>query len=136
MGKDLESYLIKDFWKEHCKRYQKRPIYWLFSSPKGAFRVIVYMHRMNRFTVGKIRSQYLLKHISNLDNRVAVMQSKDSDLNNVERKQLEKLQKDLIECHEYDLQLKDIADTQIDFDLDDGVVVNYAKFKNVVAPIK
>lgn len=136
LGTDLESYLVKVFWKEHCKRYQKRPIYWLFASPKGAFQVLTYMHRMNRFTVEKIRSHYLLKHISNLENRAAMLQSNEASLNTAERRLLEKLQKDLAECRAYDLELKEVADAQIEFDLDDGVAVNYDLFKKVVAPIK
>lgn len=136
LGTDLESYLVKVFWKEHCKRYQKRPIYWLFASPKGAFQVLTYMHRMNRFTVEKIRSHYLLKHISNLENRVGMLQSNEASLNTAERRLLEKLQKDLAECRAYDLELKEVADAQIEFDLDDGVAVNYELFKKVVAPIK
>lgn len=136
LGKDLETYLIKDFWKEHCNRYQKRPIYWLFSSPKGAFRVITYMHRMNRFTVEKIRSNYLLKYIQNLENRIARLEADSASLNRTELRDLEKLKTDLTECREYDLLLKDCADQQIDFDLDDGVVVNYKKFGKVVMPVK
>lgn len=136
LGTDLENYLVKVFWKEHCKRYQKRPIYWLFASPKGAFQVLTYMHRMNRFTVEKIRSHYLLKHISNLENRVAMLQSNEASLNTAERRLWEKLQKDLAECRAYDLELKEVADAQIEFDLDDGVAVNYELFKKVVAPIK
>jgi len=128
--------LIKDFWPAHCKRYQKRPIYWLFSSPKGAFQVLTYMHRMNRFTVEKIRSNYLLKYIQNLDNRITDLEPKSDSLSRDELRSLEKLKTDLIECKEYDLLLKNVADQQISFDLDDGVVVNYKKFATVVAPIK
>jgi len=136
LGKDLESYLVKDFWKDHCSRYQKRPIYWLFASPKGAFQVITYMHRMNKYTVEKIRSNYLLRHISNLENRIAACEADQSSLDRNQMRDFEKLKADLIECREYDLQLKEVADQQIDFDLDDGVVVNYAKFGNVVAAVK
>lgn len=136
LGKDLENYLVKDFWKDHCSRYQKRPIYWLFASPKGAFQVITYMHRMNKYTVEKIRSNYLLRHISNLENRVAAYEADQSSLDRTKIRDFEKLKSDLIECREYDLQLKEVADEQIEFDLDDGVVVNYAKFAGVVAPIK
>lgn len=136
LGKDLETYLVKDFWKDHCSRYQKRPIYWLFASPKGAFQVITYMHRMNKYTVEKIRSKYLLVHIRNLENQYSALKANDANLTRDEAKRLEKVEKDLIECRDYDLLLKDVADHQIDFDLDDGVVVNYAKFEGVVAPIK
>jgi hypothetical protein len=133
---DLETYLVKDFWKDHCSRYQKRPIYWLFASPKGAFQVITYMHRMNKYTVEKIRSNYLLTHISNLDNRIRTYQGMGDALTQAQTRELTNLLRDIDECREYDLLLKDVADHQIDFDLDDGVVVNYAKFESVVAPIK
>lgn len=136
LGKDLETYLVKDFWKDHCSRYQKRPIYWLFASPNRAFQVITYMHRMNKYTVEKIRSKYLLVHIRNLENQYSALKANDANLTRDEAKRLEKVEKDLIECRDYDLLLKDVADHQIDFDLDDGVVVNYAKFEGVVAPIK
>lgn len=136
LGKDMETYLIKDFWKEHCNRYQKRPVYWLFSSPKGAFRVLTYMHRMNRFTVEKIRSNYLLKYIQNLENRIARLEADSASLDRTELRNLEKLKTDLTECREYDLLLKDCADQQIEFDLDDGVVVNYKKFDKVTIPVK
>ena len=136
LGKDLETYLQKDFWKEHCRRYQKRPIYWLFSSPTGAFRAITYMHRMNRFTVEKIRSAYLLKYIQNLENRRVVLEAGVAALDKQKQRTLEKIRHDLAECREYDLLLKDVADRQIEFDLDDGVVVNYAKFAGVVGEIK
>ncbi len=136
LGKDFETYLVKDFWKDHCSRYQKRPIYWLFASPKGAFQVITYMHRMNKYTVEKIRSNYLLVHIRNLENRIAAYEADQSSLDRTQMRDFEKLKFDLIECREYDLQLKEVADQQIDFDLDDGVIVNYAKFGNVVAGVK
>lgn len=136
LGKDLEIYLVKDFWKDHCRRYQKRPIYWLFSSPKGAFQVITYMHRMNKYTAEKIRSNYLLRHIQNLESRREIMEAESATLDRTGQRTLDKVIKDLIECREYDLYLKDIADQQIEFDLDDGVVVNYAKFGDVLANIK
>lgn len=63
LDKRLEDYFLKDFWKDHKKMYQNRPIYWLFSSKKGAFQCIVYMHRMNAYTAEKVRTQYLLPHI-------------------------------------------------------------------------
>ena len=63
LGKSLDDYFVKDFWKDHKKMYQNRPIYWLFSSKKGAFQCLVYMHRMNAYTAERIRTQYLLPHI-------------------------------------------------------------------------
>lgn len=136
IGKTLETYFVKDFWKEHCQRYSKRPIYWLFSSKKGAFQVLVYMHRMNKYTADKVRSHYLLPHIQYLLSMIAELETQAASLTTIQRKELVRLQKEVAECNEYDLYLKDVADAQIDFDLDDGVVVNYARFKNVLAPIK
>lgn len=136
LGKDLETFLVKDFWKDHCSRYQKRPIYWLFASPKGAFQVIIYMHRMNKYTIDKIRSKYLLVHIRNLENQLSALQADNASLNREQSKRMEKVRADLDECRAYDLLLKDVADQQIEFDLDDGVVVNYAKFAGVVVSIK
>lgn len=136
LGKSVEQYLIKDFWKDHKKMYQNRPIYWLFSSKKGAFQVIAYMHRMNKYTVENIRNKYLLPHIDYLRQELASLDARVSALTAQERKLYQKLQKDLDECMEYHDRLHSVADQQIDFDLDDGVVVNYAKFGDVLAKLK
>ncbi len=136
LGKTLEDYFVKDFWKDHKKMYQNRPIYWLFSSKKGAFQCITYMHRMDAYTVEKIRSKYLLPHIEYLSNRILEMENRAVSLSTQERKKLDKLRKDLDECQEYHNRLHIIADEQIAFDLDDGVLVNHAKFRDVVAKIK
>lgn len=136
LGKSVEQYLIKDFWKDHKKMYQNRPIYWLFSSKKGAFQVIAYMHRMNKYTVEYIRNKYLLPHIEYLRQELAGLDNRITALTPQERKQYQKLQKDLEECMEYHDRLHSVADQQIDFDLDDGVVVNYAKFGDVLAKLK
>ena len=136
LGKSVEQYLVKDFWKDHKKMYQNRPIYWLFSSKKGAFQVIAYMHRMNKYTVENIRNKYLLPHIDYLRQELAGLDARITALTTQERKQYQKLQKDLDECMEYHDRLHSVADQQIDFDLDDGVVVNYAKFGDVLAKLK
>ncbi|WP_418637404.1 BREX-1 system adenine-specific DNA-methyltransferase PglX [Winogradskyella sp.] len=136
LNKDLEKFLVKDFYKYHCKMYKKKPIYWLFASKKGAFQVLVYMHRMNAFTVEKIRDNYLLEHIKNIDSEITLLSSNEANLNTQEAKKLEQLRKDLQECYEYEAELKTVADNQITFDLDDGVTVNYKKFETVVAKIK
>ncbi|GGF79093.1 BREX-1 system adenine-specific DNA-methyltransferase PglX [Wenyingzhuangia marina] len=136
LNKDLEKYLVKDFYKDHCSRYKKKPIYWLFSSPKGAFQVLVYMHRMNAFTVEKIRANYLLEHINHITSEITVLEKNSANLSTAENKKLDLLRKQLIECENYDVELKDMADAQIVLDLDDGVTVNYKKFETVVAKIK
>ncbi len=135
LGKPLENYLVKDFWKDHKKMYQKRPIYWLFSSKKGAFQVIAYMHRMTPYTVEHIRINYLLRHIDYLSTEIEAMQSRSATLNTAERRRLDKLIKDHQECLEYEERLHAVADQQIPMDLDDGVVVNYAKFGDVLAKL-
>lgn len=136
LGKSLENYLVKDFWKDHKKMYQNRPIYWLFSSKKGAFQVLTYMHRMNPYTVEKIRTKYLLPFIDYLKGRIEVDEARGSELSSVERANLAKMRVALDECNEYHDRLHEVAIQAIDFDLDDGVVVNYAKFGDVVAKIK
>lgn len=136
LGKSIEQYLIKDFWADHKKMYQNRPIYWLFSSKKGAFQCIAYMHRMTPFTVQQIRENYLLKQIDYLKQRIEDMKIRQAELSAQERKQFTQLQKNLEECQEYDMRLHDVANRQISFDLDDGVVKNYALFGDVLSKIK
>jgi hypothetical protein len=136
LGKDLEDYLVKDFWKYHTAMYSKKPIYWLFASKKRSFQMLVYMHRMNEYTPAKIRSKYLLPHINALNAKVNEMQKNAASFSKIELKKLELFRKQLADCEEYDLLLKDIADQQITLDLDDGVTKNYAKFNGVVADIK
>lgn len=136
LDKDLEKFLIKDFYKYHCSMYKKKPIYWLFSSKTAAFQVLVYMHRMNAFTVEKIRANYMQAHLKNLRSEESMLKANTSNLNTQEAKRLDQIAKDIIECEEYDMQLKNVADQQITFDLDDGVTANYAKFESVLAKIK
>ncbi len=133
---DLEKYMVKNFWKDHCKRYKKKPIYWLFTSPGGAFQVLVYMHRMNAFTVERIREKYLLPHIKHLRSKISMMGTRSAQLSSQEARQLDHLRNDLLECEQYEMVVKGVADAQIVFDLDDGVTVNYARFNGVVAPVK
>jgi hypothetical protein len=136
LDKELEKFLIKDFYKYHCKMYKKKPIYWLFTSKTGAFQVLVYMHRMNAFTVEKIRANYMLEHLKNLRSEESMLQANAANLNTQEAKRLDQIRKDLIECEAYDMELKNVADQQITFDLDDGVTANYALFESVLAKIK
>lgn len=136
LGTSLEKYLQKDFWKDHKKMYQNRPIYWLFSSKKGAFQCLAYMHRMDANTADKVRSNYLMKHMDWLRQTIAGLEANAITLNTAERNKLKKLRNDLVECEEYNDRLQLIADKRIAFDLDDGVVVNYAKFGDVLAKIK
>lgn len=136
LGKTLEQYFVKDFWKDHKKMYQNRPIYWLFASKKGTFQVIAYMHRMNAYTVERIRAKYLLPFIEHLEQEIKKLDMRRAELTTKESKQLQSLQKQLDECREYHERLQVVAEQAISFDLDDGVVANYAKFGDVLQKIK
>jgi hypothetical protein len=93
------------------------------------------MHRMNAFTVEKIRSNYLMEHLRHLRTSIEHLSAKPSPSRD-DAKRLDKLRADLLECETYDLHLKTVADAQIEFDLDEGVTKNHEKFKPVVAAIK
>lgn len=136
LGKSLDDYFVKDFWKDHKKMYQNRPIYWLFSSKKGAFQCLAYMHRMNAYTAERIRTKYLLSHIEWLVQQQTDMEANAANLNARERKRLDSITRQIAECREYHDRLHTVADEQIAFDLDDGVVVNYGKFGDVLAKLK
>ena len=136
LGMSIDQYVQKDFWKDHKKMYQNRPIYWLFSSNKGAFKCLAYMHRMNAYTAERVRSNYLLPYIEFLQNQIGELENRASTLSTTENRKLQNLQKALDECREYHERLQVVAEQAIAFDLDDGVVVNYAKFGDVLAKIK
>lgn len=136
LGTPIEKYLDKDYWKDHKRMYKNRPIYWLWSSKKGAFRCISYMHRMDAYTAERIRSKYLLPYIEYLKNKITELESRAAQLSVVDSRKLDTLRKALDECSEYHERLQVEAEKAIAFDLDDGVVVNYAKFGDVLAKIK
>ena len=138
LGTTIEQYLFKDFWKDHKKMYQNRPIYWLFSSKKGAFKCITYMHRMTPYTAERVRAKYLLPYIEMLNQKVSDYASRAAALSTAERRQMDNWKKILEECNEYHDRLQVLAeDTErTSFDLDDGVVVNYAKYGDVLAKLK
>ena len=136
LGQSIDQYVQKDFWKDHKKMYQNRPIYWLFSSKKGAFKCLAYMHRMNAYTAERVRSNYLLPYIEFLQNQIGDMENHRASLSTAENRKLQNFQKALDECREYHERFQVIAEQAIAFDLDDGVVVNYAKFGDILAKIK
>lgn len=128
----IRNYFLKDFFKDHCKIYQKRPIYWLYDSGKqNGFKALIYMHRYNADTSGQVRAEYLGKMEETYESEINRMQ--DIMDNGAGRKvalagkRKEKLQKQLHECRDYDAVLGHIALAGIAIDLDDGVKVNYVK---------
>lgn len=136
LGKTIEQYWQKDFWQDHKKMYQNHPIYWLFASKKGTFQCIAYLHRMTPYTPERIRSKYLLPFIETLGRKIADLTTRAADLSTAERKKLDTLNKQLEECREYHDRLAVVAEQAIPLDLDDGVVVNYAKLGDVVSKLK
>ena len=136
LGKKLEDYVQKDFWKDHKKMYQNRPIYWLFSSKKGAFKALVYAHRMTPYTAEQVRSRYLLKYMDWLRAEAQRLEIRQADLSTKERKRLDRLRADLAECDEYHERLQLVAESEIRIDLDDGIPHNHALFGDVVVKLK
>jgi hypothetical protein len=136
LGMSIEQYVLKDFWKDHKKMYHNRPIYWLFSSRKGAFQCLVYMHRMDAYTAERVRSKYLLPYMDWLLNRLHELEENAANLSTVERREMDRITRQIAECREYHDRLHVVADRQEGLDLDDGVVVNYAKFGDVLAKLK
>jgi len=127
--KVIRDYFLKSFFKDHVKMYKKRPIYWLFTSGKGrGFNALVYMHRYDGETLAKMRTDYLLKLEDKLDSRIGMLSSES----NKDAQEMSRLSKLIDELAEYDEVLNNKALEYIDIDLDDGVVVNYAKFEGLV----
>ena len=105
-------------------------------SKKGAFKCIAYMHRMDAYTAELVRKNYLLSHLDYLRKRIAGLEADELNLSSADNRMLKKLRDNYDECLEYDARLQRVASEQIAFDLDDGIVVNYAKFGDVLAKIK
>lgn len=129
----IRNYFLNDFYADHCKIYQKRPIYWLFDSGKqNGFKALVYMHRWNADTTGNLRVEYLHKMQRVYEREIERMQEIiDTGTDNREiaaaTKRKDKLQKQLKETKDYDAKVGHLALARIDIDLDDGVNVNYEK---------
>ena len=129
----IRGYFLKDFYKDHCKTYQKRPIYWLFDSGKqNGFKALIYLHRYTPDTIGNLRVDYLHKMQRVYESEINRMQdmidhSTSSREVAASTKRKEKLQKQLKECRDYDEKIAHLALSRIELDLDDGVKVNYRK---------
>jgi len=137
----IRSYFINDFFKDHLKIYQKRPIYWLFDSgKKNGFKCLVYMHRYQPDTIARIRTDYVHEQQSRYRTAIASLEQRINGISTSERvklnKQLTKLQAQAEEIRLFEEKIHHLADQMMDIDLDDGVKVNYAKFQDVLAKIK
>ena len=141
LGKNVNDYLMKDFWKDHKKMYQNRPIYWEFASKKGAFRALVYAHRMDRYTVEVLRSKYLLPYRAFIERKIATLDARSNDLSTKERKELDNLRNKILpELSEYAERVEVVAQQSAMrdpvFDLDDGIIKNHALFGDIVTKLK
>jgi hypothetical protein len=135
LGKDIRKYFLKDFYNDHLRRYKKRPIYWLFSSPKGSFNALIYMHRYRPDTVSVVLNGYLREFRTKLLSRksqleaVSISASASPGEKTKALKEIESLRKMIEELESYERDvLYPLATEQIAIDLDDGVKVNYQKF--------
>ena len=140
LGKDIRRYFTRDFYKDHIKRYKKRPIYWMFSSPKGHFNVLIYMHRYTPDTVSRILNSYLREFIDKLERQRKHLEHIEVSGSTVDqnraRKEIEKIDIMLNDCKEYEQEiLYPLATERVGIDLDDGVLVNYNKMGSAVAKV-
>ena len=137
----IRSYFINDFYADHLKVYQKRPIYWLFDSgKKNGFKCLIYMHRYREDTIARIRTDYVHEQQSRYRTAIADLEQRMGGASTSERvklsKQLAKLQAQAEEIRVYEEKIHHLADQMIKIDLDDGVKHNYEIFKDVLAKIK
>jgi type II restriction/modification system DNA methylase subunit YeeA len=134
----IRNYFLTDFFKDHCKTYQKRPIYWLFDSGKqNGFKALIYLHRYTPDTIGNLRIDYLHRMQRIYESEMNRMQDTIDNSTNTREvaaatKRKEKLAKQLKECREYDEKISHLALSRIALDLDDGVKVNYEKVQTAV----
>lgn len=148
LGCDLREYLFKTFYSDHVQMYQKRPIYWLFSSKmgdkkkKGYFKALVYMHRIEGDTLSKLHADYVHPYLEKVEMQLkeAEYQATRDDLSTAQRnkalKQVDELKDKVREVHAFEQQLVEMASHRMTIDLDDGVKANYPKYYPLVEPIK
>ena len=137
----IRNYFLNDFYKDHCKTYQKRPIYWLFDSgKKNGFKCLIYMHRYQPDTIARIRTDYVHEQQARYRTAISGLERQISGASTSDRvrlnKQLEKLKDQAEETRLYEEKIHHLADQMISIDLDDGVKHNYAIFQDVLAKIK
>lgn len=146
----IRNYFLKDFFADHCKIYQKRPIYWMFDSgKKNGFKALVYLHRWDADTTGRVNNNYLSPLLRTYAQQIVqennvISASSDARTVSLAQKRLDKLKLQQAECEKYEKNIAHLAGLRIALDLDDGVKVNYVKAQtaadgknlNVLAPLK
>lgn len=137
----IRDYFVNEFYADHVKRYKKRPIYWMFKSPKGYFKALIYMHRYQPHTVSRVRNEYLLNFKIKLEaekqNLESVLSTAlDKSDANTKFKRIEEIKKIIADLNSYDSDIMyPLAQKNIQIDLDDGVKCNYIKFGNALEKI-
>ena len=138
----IRNYFLNDFYNDHCKIYQKRPIYWLFDSgKKNGFKALMYIHRYQPDLIARLRTDYVHETQSRLNHSIEMINTQlDRDLISSEKvrlnKELTKFKAQAEEVKKYEEIVHHWADKMEPMDLDDGVKVNYEKFKDLLAKIK
>lgn len=138
----LRNYFLNDFFTDHCKIYQKRPIYWLFDSgKKNGFKALVYIHRYTPDLIARMRTGYIHPQQARYRTQVELLQSQIDEASSTSEKvklskQLKKINEQLLELNKYEEVVHHWADKMEPMDLDDGVKANYAKFQELMAKIK
>jgi type II restriction/modification system DNA methylase subunit YeeA len=137
----IRRYFSTQFYKDHLRTYNKRPIYWLFSSGKEkAFECLVYLHRYNEGTLSRMRTEYVTPLMGKLESRKAMLNEQHESATAAEQraidKELKSIDKKQAELRTFDEELKHFSEMKISLDLDDGVKVNYGKFGNLLADVK
>jgi hypothetical protein len=143
LGKTIRAYMVKDFYEDHIKRYKKRPIYWMVSSPKKGFMSLSYMHRYTNDLFARVQNNYLREYITKLEGTKEIQKqtilnenATNKDKNEAD-KRIKNIELKLKELISFDRDnLTSFAQNRVDIDLDDGVKVNYNKFKDVLYVIK
>ncbi|MBI9018591.1 MAG: BREX-1 system adenine-specific DNA-methyltransferase PglX [Phycisphaerae bacterium] len=138
----IRRFFSNDFFKDHLKRYKKRPIYWLFTSGKEkAFQCLVYLHRYNEGTLSRMRTEYVIPLQGRINSRIKMLEKDEETATSTSAavkigKEMKILEKQAEELRLFDEKLRHYADKKIELDLDDGVKVNYGKFGDLLAEVK
>ena len=137
----IRNYLLSDFYADHLKIYQKRPIYWLFSSgKKNGFKALCYMHRYQPDLLARMRTDYVHKLQERYRTQIAILEDAAASATLSEKvklnKKIARLRDQTLEIGQFEGKLHHLADQMIAIDLDDGVKANYGKFQDVLEKIK
>ena len=137
----IRNYLLNGFYADHLKTYQKRPIYWQFSSgKKNGFKALIYMHRYQPDLLARMRTDYVHEQQERYRTQLTMLEDAARAASPSERvkinKQIAKIKDQSLEIGQFEEKIHHLADQMIAIDLDDGVKVNYAKFEAVLEKIK